>query len=70
MAQGKVYNKFLLASYLIYFSIIVYSLAKMLHKLKKSYKTVVQVTISCVILSVVLLFLKSYKNEWPVLYVA
>lgn len=70
MAQGEVYSKFLLASYLIYFSIIVYSLAKMLPKLKKSYKTIVQVTISCVIVSVVLIFLKNYQKEWPVLYVA
>lgn len=70
LAQGEVYSKFLLASYLIYFSIIVYSLAKMLPKLKKSYKTIVQVTISCVIVSVVLIFLKNYQKEWPVLYVA
>ena len=62
MAEGG-YSKFLLAAYLIYFGIIVYSLAQMMHKMKKSYKTLVQVTISVVILSLVLLFIKSFQKE-------
>ena len=62
MAEG-VYSKFLLVAYLIYFGIIVYSLAQMMHKMKKSYKTLVQVTISVVILSLVLLFIKSFQKE-------